>query len=167
MVIRFFIIAAVVVLGSVQLVSAQTPTSPAGPVKGASVDELETLCQQWMDAAQRHDVPTLEGLMADNFTLVHPSQDGATTRAQWLAALGRIETKRFAYKHLKVVHYGPSVAVVSSILLIDAVLDGQPWAAPKTSCIDVWEKRGGHWQVVTRYATRPEELKIAPPAAPK
>lgn len=167
MVIRFLVIAAVVVFGSVQLVSAQTSTSSAAPAKGASVDELETLAQQWMDAAQRHDSATLERLMADDFTLVHPSQDGVTTRAQWLAALGRIETKRFVYEHLKVVHYGPSVAVVSSIFRVDAIKDGQPWAAPKTSCIDVWEKRGGHWQVVTRYATRPEEIKIAQPAAPK
>ncbi len=104
MVIRFFVIAAVVAFGSIQLVSAQTSTSSSAQAKGGSVDELETLSKQWMDAAQRHDVPTLEGLMADNFTLVHPSQDGVTTRAQWLAALARIETKQFAYKHLKVIH---------------------------------------------------------------
>jgi len=167
MVLRFFLITAVVVFGNVQFVPAQTSTSSSAPAKSTSVDELETLSQQWMDAAQRHDVPTLEGLMADNFTLVHPSQDGVTTRAQWLAALARIETKQFAYKHLKVVHYGPSVAVVSSIFRIDAVMDGQPWPAPKTAIIDVWEKRAGKWQVVTRYAVRPEELKSPPPATNK
>jgi ketosteroid isomerase-like protein len=165
MTIRSFVIAAVLVFASVQVVLAQTSTSSRA--KGASVDELETLSQQWMEAAQRHDVPTLERLMAKEFTLVHPSQDTVTTRAQWLAALARIETKRFQYQHLKVVHYGRSLAVVSAVFRIDAVMDGQPWAAPKTSVIDVWEKRGGHWQVVTRYATRPEELKIAPPASPK
>jgi len=45
---------------------------------------------------------------------------------------------------------------------------GQPWAAPKTATIDVWKKRDGKWQVVTRYAVRPEELKLAPTTtAPK
>ena len=148
-------------------VSLGQASASATPTARAPVDELETLAQQWMEAAQRHDSATLERLMADDFTLVHPSQDGVTTRAQWLAALPRIETKQFRYVHLKVIHYGPSLAVVSAIFRIDAIMDGQPWAAPKTSCIDVWEKRGGHWQVVTRYATRPEELKVAPPASPK
>ena len=155
------------VFASLQVASAENSTSSAAQPKAAPVDELETLSQQWMEAAQNHDMPTLERLMADNFTLVHPSQDTVTTRAQWLAALARIETKQFRYVHLKVIHYGPSLAVVSAIFRIDAVMDGSPWAAPKTSCIDVWGKRGGRWQVVTRYAIRPEELKIAPPAVPK
>ena len=91
-----------------------------------------------------------------------------TTRAEWLAALSKIQTKRFQYQHLKVVHYGKTLAVASAIFKIDAEMDGQPWAAPKTTTIDVWEKRDGKWQVVTRYAVRPEELKLAPTTtAPK
>ena len=117
-----------------------------------------------MEAAQRHDTKTLERLMAKDFTLVHPSQDTVTTRAEWLANLAKIETKQFKYQHLKVVHYGATLAVASAVLKIDAVMDGRPWPAPKTAAIDVWEKRGGRWQVVTRYAVRPEE--ITPPRAP-
>ena len=164
MVIRVFVIAAMVTFASVQVVSAQTSTSPSAQTKGASVDELETLSQQWMEAAQRHDTATLERLMADDFTLVHPSLDRLTTRAQWLDALPRMQTKQFQYKHLKVVHYGPSEAVVSAIILVDAVMDGRPFP-PETAVIDLWQKRGDKWQVVTRYAVRAEELKN-PPDAP-
>jgi len=161
---RVFVIAAMVTFASVQVVSAQTSISPSAQAKDASVDELETLSQQWMEAAQRHDTATLERLMADDFTLVHPSLDRLTTRAQWLAALPRMQTKQFAYKHLKVVHYGPSEAVVSAVIVVDALMDGRPFP-PNTAVMDLWQKRGDKWQVVTRYAVRAEELKD-PPAAP-
>ena len=161
---RVFVIAAMVTFASVQVVSAQTSISPSAQAKGASVDELETLSQQWMEAAQRHDTATLERLMADDFTLVHPSLDRLTTRAQWLAALPRMQTRQFAYKHLKVVRYGPSEAVVSAVIVVDALMDGRPFP-PNTAVIDLWQKRGDKWQVVTRYAVRAEELKN-PPDAP-
>jgi ketosteroid isomerase-like protein len=153
------IVAAAIFLLGVQAIYAQTPTPSTAQTKAAATDELETLAQQWMQAAQDHDVSALERLMASDFTLVHPSQDKVTTRAEWLAALSRIQTKRFQHQHLKVLHYGQTVAVVSAVLRIDAEMDGQPWPAPKTAVTDVWEKRGGKWQVVTRYAVRPEEIK--------
>jgi ketosteroid isomerase-like protein len=117
-----------------------------------------------MEAAQRHDAKTLERLMAKDFTLVHPSQDKVTTRTEWLANLAKVETKQFSYQHLKVVRYGRNLAVASSVFRMDAVMDGRPWPAPKTALIDVWEKRGGRWQVVTRYAVRPGEITVSAPS---
>ena len=143
---------------------AQTPTSSPAQTPAAP-DELATLSQQWMEAAKQHDTKTLERLMAEDFTLVHPSQDTVTTRAQWLSNLTGFEMKQFRYTHLKVVHYGPSLAVVSALFITDTVVNGVPFP-PKTSCIDVWQKRDGTWQVVTRYATRREELS-PPPTTPK
>jgi ketosteroid isomerase-like protein len=144
--------------------AAQTATgSPAKP------DEVATLSQAWKQAAMDHDTKTLERLMADDFTLVHPSQDKVTPRAEWLKNLEGFTVTSFKYQHLRVTHYGKSVAIACAILRIDGTLaDGKPWPAPKTSVIDVWEKRHGKWQVVTRYATRPGEI-MPPPAkvAPK
>ena len=157
------ILAIAVLLMGVQASMGQTPTSVPAQ-KPTAPDELATLSQQWMEAAKQHDTKTLERLMAKDFTLVHPSQDTITTREQWLSALSRIETTQFRYAHLKVVHYGTSLAVVSAVLVIDAVMDGQPWPAPKTAVTDVWEKRGGKWQVVTRYAERPEEIRPPKPS---
>jgi len=140
---------------------AQVPGKP----EAKKVDELETLSNAWMQAVMDHDTKALESLMADDFRLVHPSQDRVTPRAEWLTNSAKMETKRFVYQHLKVDHYGKSVAVVSSILRFDAVLNGKPFGGMKTSCIDVWEKRHGKWQVVARYATRPEEVIIRNPPA--
>jgi len=165
--VKSFIAAAVLALAFVQAAVTQTTTPSTAQTAGPARDEMEALSQAWMEAAQRNDTKTLERLMGEDFTLVHPSQDRVTTRAQWLAALPRIETKQFRYEHLKVVHYGVSLAVVSAVFVVDAVMDGRTFA-PVTAVTDVWEKRGGKWQVVTRYAVRPEELKPrAPGVAPK
>jgi hypothetical protein len=131
------------------------------------VDELETLSNEWMQAAKDHDMTTLERLMASDYRYVHPSLDKVGTRAEWLANLANIQTQSFRYQHLKVDRYGKSVAVVSSILRIASTLNGQPRGGKVTSCIDVWEKRHGKWQVAARYATRPEEIGGVkkPPAA--
>jgi hypothetical protein len=83
---------------------------------------------------------------------------------QRLSALSKGETTQFRYG-IYVVHYGTSVAVVRALLFVDALRDGQPWPAPTTAVTDVWEKRGGKWQVVTRYAVRPEEIKPRKPSA--
>lgn len=164
MIVKMILATAMCLLG-VEASIAQTPTSSPAQTP-TTPDEIATLSQEWMEAVQRHDAKTLERLMAEDFTLVHPSQDTVTTRAQWLATVTKIETKQFRYAHQKVVHYGGTLAVVSAVFVMDAVLDGRPFS-PKSAVIDVWEKRGGRWQVVTRYAVRPEEITIrAPSVAP-
>jgi len=122
-----------------------------------SPDTIATLEQQWMLAGLRHDSTALETLMASDFRLVHPSQDSVTTRSVWLAAIARIETRSFRYAHLHVTYHGAVLAVASGIFVVDATLNDRPFT-PVTSVTDVWERRNGHWQVVTRYATRPQEL---------
>src|SRR5436190_8336034 len=104
------IVAAAIFLVSAQAGLGQTSVSSTAQAPSAPPDEIATLSQQWMQA-QDHDANALERLMASDFTLVHPSQDKVTTRAEWLAALSKIQTKRFQYEHLKVVHYGKTVAV--------------------------------------------------------
>ena len=144
--------------------TAQTPTSSPAQTP-AVTDELATLSQQWMEAVKQHDTKTLERLMGEDFTLVFTSQDMATPRPQWLSAASRIETKQFRYEHLKVVHYGKSLAVVSAVLITDALVDGRPRRGGTVAVVDVWEKRVGKWQVVTRYSVRPEEIKLAAAAS--
>jgi ketosteroid isomerase-like protein len=139
---------------------AQAPT----PTTTKS-DELARLANVWMQAVKDHDMKTLESLMADNYALAFPSIPNGFPRKDWLGNVGNIETKSFSYQHLKVRYYGKSLAIVNAVLLHDSELNGQPRAGAITSVSDVWEKRHGKWQVVTRYATRPEELR-GPTAAP-
>jgi len=119
--------------------------------------ELTGLSNQWISAAQRHDSATLARLVAPEFTLVHPSLDSITRRAEWLTGLARTQTKAFRYENLKVTQYGDALAVVSAIFVVDAMIDGQA-LTPVTAVTDVWSRRGDRWVVVTRYVTRPQEL---------
>jgi len=152
-IIRTAVIAALFILVAVLDGAAQTTAgSPAKP------DEIETLSQAWMQAAMDHDMKTLQRLMADDFTLVHPSQDKTTSREQWLQALERLKTNSFRYEHLRVTRYGKSVAVASAVFVVDAIVDGRAFPSV-TSVTDVWEKRHERWKIVTRYATRPEEIQ--------
>ena len=73
MIVRGFVTAAVLVLAFIQAAVAQTTASSTTQTAGAPRDEVETLSQEWMEAAQRQDIKTLERLMAEDFTLVHPS----------------------------------------------------------------------------------------------
>lgn len=123
----------------------------------ARADTVMILDQEWMAALQRHDVPVLERLMAPDFALIHPSQDSVSRKANWLAYAARFQTRSFRYSHPRVVRHGPDLAIVSAIFILDADVDGRAYN-PVTSIIDVWERREGRWQIVTRYATRPEEI---------
>jgi len=67
--------------------------------------------------------------------------------------------------HVKVIAYGENLAAVTGIFIVDAMMDDKPFT-PVTSVVDVWERRDGRWVVVTRFATRPQELGSRP-ASPK
>ena len=162
MLIKFIILTVVLVFAAFSAAAGQVSTAQM-PVSRNSVDELEAMSQQLMEAAQRHDNAVLERLLAEDFTVIHPASERVTTRAEWLTALPRMNTKTFRYEHLKVVHYSPSLAVVSALIIMDALMDGRPFP-PVTAITDVWEKRGDKWQVVTRYSMRPEELRANPTA---
>src|SRR3954463_5573 len=102
-------------------VFAQTPTATP-----RERDEIVRLSNVWMQAAMDHDMKTLNGLMADDYSLVHPSQDTDMSRADWLRDLANIKIKRFNYRQLKVHHYGTSLAIVHGVLVVDSDLNGQP-----------------------------------------
>ena len=55
MTIKTFVIAVVLVFASVQVAMAQNSNSSPAQTPGPA-DELETLSQQWMEAAQNHDI---------------------------------------------------------------------------------------------------------------
>ena len=132
---------------------SQTATQP-------NVDDIEALSNKWMEAAKDHDLKTLDALMASDFKLVRASQDKPTTRAEWFEALERLDTRSFRYEHFKVARHGDTFAVANSVFTTQAIVDGQTFT-PVAAVTDVWEKRNGKWQIVTRYAARPEELRAA------
>ena len=120
------------------------------PMQGAVVahaapkDTIETLAQLWMDAAQRQDRRLLEQLMAPDFTLV--KIDTTESRAHWMEGTVRHPSKALVFERTRVVRYGSEMAIVTGIMRVEVAQ-----ATRRISVIDVWQKRQGRWQVVTRF----------------
>lgn len=144
------------------MVTLLVATATAQPQQSAIVapatprDTVETLAQLWMDAAQRQDRPLLEQLMAPDFILVRATEDSAESRAHWLEGTVRHPSKALVFERTRVVRYGDDMAIVTGILRVD-VGQGQG----RIAVTDVWRKRGGRWQVATRFAARPQDLRQA------
>ena len=69
---------------------------------------------------------------------------------QWLSYLPKIQTTSFQYRHLRVMHYGDGLAVVSSIFVVDAMIDGSKFE-PKTQSSTYGRNApaGGRWSRAT------------------
>lgn len=125
---------------------------------GLQSDEatLRRLQDDWMQAWVDQDRDTLERILAPQFMLVPSSMaDRPVTRDQWLGMLERYTAEGFSYRSMLVRLFG-EFAVVSSI--------GQPQGARIDGAdrslafflVDVWQKRDGDWQVISRYSSMPE-----------
>ena len=150
---KTLLIAVLAILLSGTAAFAQTAEKPA------KAGEIEALSQKWMEAARDHDMKTLQELLADDFKLVRASKEKPITRAEWLQGLATLDTKQFRYEYLKVSHHGPMVAVANGVFVAEIVVDNHT-VTPVAAITDVWEKRNGKWQIVTRYTARPEELRL-------
>lgn len=132
------------------MVTLWVATTTAPPMQGAVVapatprDTIETLAQLWMDAAQRQDRQLLEQLMAPDFTLVRV--DETESRAHWLGGTVRHPSKALVFERTRVVRYGSDMAILTGIMRVEVAE-----ATARISVIDVWQKRQGRWQVVTRF----------------
>ena len=91
--------------------------------------------------------------MAPEFMLDTPGKDGpALPKDQWLTnAFTIIETDSASYPLLRVRMLGPELAVSNGQLLWKARLKGVPIPAVH-NFTDVWVKRDGRWQVISRDA---------------
>lgn len=132
------------------MVTLLVATTTAPPMQRAVVapatpkDTIETLAQLWMDAAQRQDRRLLEQLMAPEFTLVRV--ENTESRAHWLEGTVRYPSKALVFERTRVVRYGSEMAIVTGIMRAEV---GD--STRRISVIDVWQKRQGRWQVVTRF----------------
>ncbi len=117
-------------------------------------EELLRLQHAWMDALARRDEPTLERLLADEFTLTSARSDRLIGKNEWLEyAMTRVSLRSFRYDDLRVQLYGDA-AVVKSRFTQTAAVDGVE-RADTLLLTDVWVWRDGRWQVVTRHSSIP------------
>jgi hypothetical protein len=126
---------------------------------GNDVVEFTRLETQWMDALAAKDEATLQAILAPEFSIIgvgSTTDDLTTDRASWM----RVGLLRPFPKHdvsnLKVTRLG-DVAIVQFVLSAtyppkSLTADGGRLDFITT---DVWAKRDGKWQVVSRHSSLP------------
>ncbi len=114
---------------------------------------LIDLQNEWMEAWQRQDRERLGEILAPEFTLTSARSDRLVDRSGWLALLDQVRNESFEYSDFVVNVFGDA-AVVKSRLAQVATVGGVPWNA-SFMLTDVWIRRDGRWQVVTRHSSSP------------
>jgi ketosteroid isomerase-like protein len=112
--------------------------------------EIRDVQQRWMDAASRKDEAALEAILGDEYVLIS-ARLGIVDRAGWLAMGPDYDIQEFAYLESDIRVYG-TAAVSNSRYRQHATFKGQDLSAP-FYLTDVWVKRDGRWQVVTRHSS--------------
>ncbi len=114
----------------------------------------------WAEAVRRKDNVAADHLVADEFRLTGPelqrlSTGQAATKDQWMMTLARIDVQSFDLKDIRVTTFGSSaVAFVQASIAWS--IEGR--ALPSEYLLtDLWLKREGRWQVVTRISESARE----------
>jgi len=121
----------------------------AAPPKTPDENELERLSTEWMTAIERKDRKSLESFLADNYVLQMPgdAERQYVHRAEWLENAINMDWSNFRYENIVARVHGDH-ATVSSRLYFKVSPNPLTF---DSGVLDVWEKRGGKWQVTTRY----------------
>ena len=119
----------------------------------ANEQELLDAEREWADVVMRQDKVAANSILADEFRLTGPelqrlSTGRAATKDVWLETLQLIDTRSFNLSDAQITIYGRA-AVVFVRATIDWSIQGRP--LPSLYMLtDLWVKREGRWQVVTR-----------------
>lgn len=127
---------------------------PAYAAQDSKVEHaLRNLDEQRIAALLQPDIPTLERIMADDFTYTHSS--GQTqTKAEFLADFksGKRVFKSLKQEDVQVRVYG-NAAVLTGRCDLTGVNAGKDFVLPM-HFIEVYANLNGHWQWVTWQSTR-------------
>ena len=116
---------------------------------------------QWREGLLRQDKAALETIIAPEYTLT--TAFGLTTRETWLQSAVVWVTKAIEWRGTPHVDLYGEAALVRGTLHWHVVKDKPD---PRTGSAeldldffvtDVWMRRAGHWQVVSRHSTVPLE----------
>ena len=131
--------------------SNQNPDrKPFGPAER----EIMALQHDWMKAVMAHDETTLQQILADDFTLTSVHSGGELVgKAAYMASFGKVRNSRFSFRDVVIRIYG-EMAVVNSRFHQQYAGESKE-SAGEFLLTDVWVKRDGRWQAVSRHASRP------------
>src|SRR3954466_15469643 len=130
--------------------SASADRKPFGP------EEREILALQhtWMKAVMAHDAAALQDILAEDFTLTSVHSSGElVNKAEYIGSFGKVKNSLFSFRDVVIRIYG-EMAVVNSRFHQQYSGDSKE-SAGEVLMTDVWVKRGGRWQAVSRHASRP------------
>jgi len=134
--------------------SVSPGAAAAGPVSSGD-QELIKAEQDWMTAVAKHDEAALRRIVADEFTLTSAFSTGELeTKDGFLKnAIQGVSGMSFEYHDTQVRTFGDT-AVVKTRVKISYSFNGQDRSGDYM-VTDVWVKRDGRWQVVTRHSSVP------------
>jgi ketosteroid isomerase-like protein len=115
--------------------------------------KLEQLEQQWIEAVRDHDFEKLDRILGEEFTLTtgRPGNE-VRSRDEYLEiSRDRYSIDSFEFTELEVRTYG-HVAVVRSRYRQTGSMDGAE-RNQTYLMTDVWVRRAGRWQAVTRHVS--------------
>lgn len=126
---------------------AQVKNSPSIPNQSA---ELERLSREWTDAMLAHNKVKLEELMGSEYVL--RTWDGnapVTPRSVWMDVLfNRLKIVHWEQKSLSAQVFGDT-GIVTSKYIWDGSMGDKSFTS-KGYITDIWLRRNGRWQVVSR-----------------
>ena len=115
--------------------------------------EIPLLEQSWMAAWVAKDRATCECILADDFLLTS-ARGALMSKSEWLAgAMGPFVCSVFNWEQIQVRPFG-EVAIAHGRAKQQAAVAGQDWSGVFL-VTDVWVRRNGLWQVVSRHGTGP------------
>jgi ketosteroid isomerase-like protein len=127
-------------------------------------DEVTAAEQAREEALMKNDFPALDKVLADDMFYCH-----ATGRIDNKAAF--VDTlKAGRNRYIKIVRYDTKVRVQGNMGLINTSLDltvqaqGRDPRIEKVVATIAYEKRGGHWQMISSQSTRKTEATPVPTA---
>jgi ketosteroid isomerase-like protein len=121
--------------------------------RGQTERKLTQLEHQWFAAVMERDLDRLERLLGEEFTLTtgRPGNEIRTRQEYLDVTRDRYAIESFEFEQLEVLPYG-HVAVVRSRYRQAGSMDGED-RSQAFLMTDVWVRRGGRWQAVTRHVS--------------
>jgi ketosteroid isomerase-like protein len=139
---------------------ASTAQQAASPAALTPVDqEFVTLEQQWMAAVVSRDKAALDRMMGDEFTLTSAYSTGElTSKEQFIKNVTQsVKGQEFTYHDSHATVYG-DVAILKTRVKSRYTFDTDDRSGDYL-ITDVWVKRDGRWQVVSRHSSLPAKPK--------
>lgn len=141
------------------LVILATASEAQNEKRTSAGDRAEILSRsnEWMTAMDQQDRGTLERLTGNNYQLhlLYGDEVDITSRQQWIDGAVKRRWRHNGYDDVNIVTRG-DYAVMASKLNFAPPANGllKPAVSTSGAVVDIWERQGGHWRVVGRYAGR-------------